>query len=106
MKKIVIVLCVFLSFLLCSCEPLPTTLDITIHFETNGGNLLPDIHYEGEIDDLVLPTTLRDGFEFDGWYTDRRLTKSLDYLSLDGVAEITLYAKWDEFAVDPIKLIT
>lgn len=66
-----------------------------IEYELNGGTNDPgneSEHWEGY---YWLQNPVKEGFEFDGWYTDRALTQRFDnYIA----ADIKLYAKWKEIA--------
>ncbi len=95
MKKIFIILMLFtISFVLVSC-------DVEFHFndtyqlsfETNGGTEIAStfVHDDFMIEDLEQYQTTRDGYKFDGWYTDETLTT----LFSGSITEtLTLYAKW------------
>lgn len=70
--------------------------DYTLHYVTNGGNYLSDEtknnEWVKEYEDL--PTPVRDGFTFGGWYWDLRLTEPVTGdVSVDKTT-VTLYAKW------------
>lgn len=62
------------------CQPI-TGGGFTVEFETNGGNTIeprsvciacsPD-SYE------IIPTALKDGYTFEGWYYDEELTDKVD----------------------------
>ena len=106
MKKIIKLVIITLSILLTSCTTISANDDITFYFETNGGSQLSALHYQGDINEVMMPVTMRDGFEFVGWYTDEELTHPLDLTILHGVDEITVYAKWHELIVDPNKITT
>ena len=70
----------------------------TIKFETNGGSKVDDVKVENgkSLAEPAAPT--KNGFTFDGWYTDKELTKKYDF-SQKVTKSFTLYAKWieDEF---------
>ena len=69
----------------------------TISVDTHGGSdvTLPD-YYHKDSDTIILPSSTRTGYKFDGWY------KSADYLDGDKLTsiekgsegDITLHAKW------------
>ena len=67
----------------------------TVKFETNGGSEIKAIAVEKNdvVNEPVAPT--KDGFLFDGWYTDKELTKEYDFTE-KVTKNITLYAKWTE----------
>ena len=64
----------------------------TITFETNDGTPINDMRLESGTA-LELPTPVRDGYEFGGWYSDEGFTHGVsDGYLVDG--DMTLYAKW------------
>ena len=67
----------------------------TIKFETNGGSKVDDVKVENgkSLAEPAAPT--KNGFTFDGWYTDKELTKKYDF-SQKVTKSFTLYAKWIE----------
>lgn len=73
----------------------------TVHFETRGGNELPDILVEYGERLPEIPEPQRAGFSFAGWYRDIDLTRpfnpSEDFV--DG--NMTLYAKWEQGTQTP-----
>lgn len=65
----------------------------TIHFESNGGNVLVDI-IALEDDIITSPRNpYRVGYRFDGWYKDLELTIPY-YFNTMPAEDFTLYAKW------------
>lgn len=66
---------------------------LTIKFETNGGSAVANVKVVyGDV--LVAPANpTKDGFVFDGWYTDKELTNKYDF-SQKVTKSFTLYAKW------------
>ena len=83
--------------------------DYVLNFETNGGNKINPM-YATEASDtayFVLPTPVRDGYTFDGWYKDQSLTEKAGDAghnygvwwvtgkgSVNDPVTATLYAKW------------
>jgi uncharacterized repeat protein (TIGR02543 family) len=80
-----------------------------IYFNTNGGNEIKEVSISSKIlSDYSLPTPVKDGYIFDGWYYDNSLTSVVDTNDLRNVNytpkvdeydctipdEVTLYAKW------------
>lgn len=65
----------------------------TISFEENGGSSVSDITKVGGSMIGVLPTPVRTGYTFDGWYTDETLENAFEEKLLPK-KNITLYAKW------------
>ncbi len=65
----------------------------TVSFETNGGSSIPS---EKTVSGKTVKKPSdpeKDGFSFDGWYTDRELTEKFDF-ETEITENITLYAKW------------
>ena len=72
----------------------------TIKFETDGGNTIEAEKTNGKITEPETPE--KEGYTFDGWYTDKELTKKFDFdKAVSG--NITLYAKWTENTKDNIE---
>ncbi len=61
-------------------------------FNTNGGKTLDAISGDPG-DKLVLPTPVKSGYKFAGWYTDAALTTPLTAKTY-GEEQLVLYAKW------------
>lgn len=71
----------------------------TITFDANGGSVTPttvDYTYDGAV--VAMPTPTRDGFRFEGWYTEQTGgTKWEDVGNTNKpTSNITLYAHWSE----------
>lgn len=67
----------------------------TISFETNGGN---DIASKTVTKNSVIKepeSPIKDGFDFEGWYTDKGLKTKYDFTE-KVTKNFTLYAKWTE----------
>ena len=64
----------------------------TVTFVTDGGDQVAAITQDFG-SEVTLPTTVKDGYNFNGWYSDKDLTTLVESLvmPLDG---ITLYAGW------------
>ena len=72
----------------------------TIKFETDGGNTIEAEKTNGKITEPEAPE--KEGYTFDGWYTDKELTKKFDFdKAVSG--NVTLYAKWTENAEESIE---
>lgn len=71
-----------------------------VEFEENGGSLVDDA--EVQIHDPVYDPgdPYKEGFVFDGWYSDKELTKKWDFDNDTVEEDMTLYAK---FSVEVIK---
>lgn len=72
-----------------------TVSTYTVKFETNGGSEIKDVSVSrgGKVTKPDTPT--KDGYTFDGWYTDKELTVAYDF-DATVVKSLTLYAKWKE----------
>lgn len=82
-----------------SVDPGPGTRDdYTLHYVTNGGQHLSSetksSAWTKDYEDL--PTPVRDGYTFEGWYWDLRLTEPVTGDVKVDKATVTLYAKWSE----------
>jgi len=87
LKSIIYCILIILSFLLfIGCNK-----SYQISFETNGGGDIDSIVYSTK-EELELPDPSKDGFRFDGWYTDEGLIDIIDIDNIKG--NLTLYAKW------------
>ncbi len=67
----------------------------TVSFESNEGSSVSDItdvNYNTTISEPTSPT--RDGYTFDGWYTEAELTTEWTFSSDTVTEDITLYAAW------------
>jgi uncharacterized repeat protein (TIGR02543 family) len=71
------------------------TSSYTIKFDTDGGSKVSNksIRRNNTLAEPTAPT--KDGFTFEGWYTDKELTKSYDFAS-KVTKSFTLYAKWED----------
>ena len=67
----------------------------TVSFDSNGGSTVESqrIKKNGTVTEPPAPT--KDGFKFDGWYTDKELTDRYNFGSAVN-GGFTLYAKWTE----------
>lgn len=65
----------------------------TVTFNTNGGNNIEPVPVAkgGLISDLPVP--VKEGFVFEGWYTDEALSSKFDK-NAPVTQDLTLYAKW------------
>lgn len=70
--------------------------DYTLHYVTNGGKHLSSetksSSWTKDYEDL--PTPVRDGYSFEGWYWDLRLTEPVTGDVKVDKTTVTLYAKW------------
>lgn len=96
MKKIINnllkVLCFAALLFLVACDD---TSNITVSFESNGANEVVESINLTEEGTITLPSVTKDGYRFDGWFTEVELIK--EFTSSTTVSEdIKLYAKWTE----------
>ena len=72
----------------------------TVVFVTNGGTSIDKIsNLKNRTVDLAEYTTEKEGYTFEGWYTDKELTNKVTSVKLTD--DITLYAKWVEIETQP-----
>lgn len=62
-------------------------------FEVNGGVTLPNLAVEPATTIPSLPTPLRSGYEFAGWFSNSNLTTPFTTTSMPN-QNVTIYAKW------------
>ena len=77
-----------------SMRPAGTSL---IYYNLNGGKLPEGVlnyYFEGETTTLPVPT--KSGATFDGWYTDKEMTKKITSITPEMTGKLMLYAKWIE----------
>jgi len=72
----------------------------TVAFDTNGGSLVATARVKcgAKVAKPANPT--KQGFSFDGWYTDQALTSAYDF-NTPVVNSMTLYAKWQKTSETP-----
>ncbi len=72
----------------------------TVKFETNGGSTVKSVtvNKNAVVTEPTAPT--KDGYIFEGWYTDKDLTTVYDFTA-KVTKSFTLYAKWTEIEKDP-----
>ena len=67
----------------------------TLTFETNGGSKIASVSKSGGAAiDLTGYVPTRTGYDFDGWYSDAKLTDRITSVKL--TKNMTVYAKWTE----------
>ncbi|MDY3929774.1 MAG: S-layer homology domain-containing protein, partial [Clostridia bacterium] len=78
------------------------TTRYTVKFETNGGSKVSSktVTRNTAVAEPTAPT--KDGYTFDGWYSDKELKTSYDF-SAKVTKSFTLYAKWTEKETEPDK---
>ena len=76
---------------------------LTVKFETNGAPAIKSVSVRRN-NVITAPTApVKDGFVFDGWYTDKNFATKFDF-NTKITKSITLYAKWVEKAKTSIIL--
>ncbi|MBE6804854.1 MAG: hypothetical protein E7528_08185 [Ruminococcaceae bacterium] len=75
----------------------------TVKFDTNGGNSIKAQTISRNNVAKAPETPIKDGFTFDGWYSDKELTSVFDF-ETKITKSITLYAKWKEVPTNKIIL--
>lgn len=75
------------------------TIRYTVKFDTDGGSAVSSktVTRNSKVAEPADPT--KDGYTFDGWYTDKNLTAAYDF-SQPVTKNITLYAKWTEVKIE------
>ncbi len=71
----------------------------TVRFETNGGSEIANVSVSKNGTLSEPETPVRDGYAFEGWYTDADLTEKYDF-SATVTKSFTLYAKWEKSEAD------
>ncbi len=76
------------------------TTRYTVKFDTDGGSAIKNasVTRNSKVTEPDEPT--KDGFVFDGWYTDKDLTEKYDF-EAPVTKSFTLYASWSEIIVEP-----
>ena len=77
---------------------------LTLYFDANGGSVVEAIVDPAAMSPLVLPTPVKDGFVFGGWYLDKQLSALFTAESELPTFSITLYAKWIEGAAGSVTI--
>lgn len=73
----------------------------TLTFNTNGGSSIAKVtKTKGTEIDLSDYAPTRDGYTFDGWYSDSKLTEQVSSVTLS--ANTTVFAKWIKNAAEPV----
>ena len=80
-----------------------STSGFTVKFETNGGSTVKAITTTKNTKITEPEAPVKDGFVFDGWYTDSAFKTKFDFAS-PVTGAMTLYAKWTEKAKTSIIL--
>ncbi len=80
-------------------NPLPSYYYVTVTFDANGGTVSKtSIRQRCDKKIGTLPTPKREGYMFEGWYTERtggwQISSSTVIWDLDGYETVTVYAHW------------
>ena len=67
---------------------------VTVSFESNGGGVIPDQSYWSSEPYGVLPTPVRSGYKFKGWYSDPAFLTGVTASTKVSPSVKKLYAKW------------
>ena len=67
--------------------------EFTITFDTQGGDPIDPMVVQSGMT-VTLPEASRDGYVFDGWYTEAEAGEKVDTLTVE--ADVTVYARWTE----------
>ena len=70
----------------------------TVRFDTDGGTYVSDMIVSA-IDRS--PETTKDGYEFEGWYTDKTFSNKISF-PYEVTEDLTLYAKWTQSGPEKI----
>lgn len=71
-----------------------TSIAYTVTFETNGGSAIEaQLVPEGTFATKPVPAPTKEGYLFEGWYTEQNMTNLFDFYT-PITKDITLYAKW------------
>lgn len=84
---------------LTACVDDNNTTTYTVTFETNGGKAVEAMTVD-EGKSITLPTTVRDGYTFEGWFENEDLTGTNLPSLYTPSGNVTLYAKWKESGGD------
>lgn len=92
-KRNVLVKIVFLASMIFVLSACGKTSEITITYNTNGGTKIDNAVIE-ESNSIPIPINPhKDGFSFEGWYSDDNFTQACDFNSIP-TENTTIYAKW------------
>ena len=71
-------------------------VNYTITYRTNGGKLPSSVRkrYNLKTKSFLLPKPTRKGYDFDGWYKDKKWKGRLDKIKQGRTGNLILYAKW------------
>ncbi|MBQ9758061.1 MAG: S-layer homology domain-containing protein [Clostridia bacterium] len=72
--------------------PKPETPKYTLKYESNGGTEYKEETYEENKAVNIDKVPTKEGYVFDGWYADAKLTEEIDSVTV--TKDTTVYAKW------------
>lgn len=77
------------------------TTNYTITYNLNGGknNKSNPLKYTSKTKTIKLKDATRNGYTFEGWYSDTNFKKKVTSIKKGSKGNITLYAKWERFNI-------
>ncbi len=99
MIKFIIMLFVFTG-ILAACGGEETTTEeaipepIGVSFDARGGHPVDPLEWQADENPPAMPVSERQGYDFDGWYTDADLTVPLSFETLRSGDTVLAYAAW------------
>lgn len=66
-----------------------------ISFDTLGGNFVEAQRVKYGQSIKIPPEPSREGYAFQGWYSDKQYTTPFDFAKTEILSETTVYAKWE-----------
>ncbi len=83
---------------------IPTPSYYTLTFDVNGGTAISSVRrVSGTVIDLTKYTSTREGYEFDGWYSDAALRYEITSVKL--TKNTTVYAGWTKIVETPDPIV-
>jgi len=102
MKKIILACVLLLSVIFlvaCDNDSAPIEVNYTITFNVDGGSSIASTDKQKDQAIGTLPSPTKDGFIFDGWYSDAAKTVNVTSSTVV-TGNLTLYAKW--IPIEPV----
>lgn len=92
----------------CSSNEVTVTVsdECVVCFDSNGGTNVPNQYIAAGSMAQKPKDPYKEGFELEGWYSDRNLTCAWDFEKDAVYGNMTLYAKWTRSAYKPIDAAT
>ena len=69
-------------------------ISFTVTYETNGGTIFESSPVLNGKTATKPDDPTKDGYTFDGWYSDKALTKPFDFATVQITKDTVIYAKW------------